>query len=167
MSKTTKEVCKGQGYHVNIISYGLTRTIESEILINTTPKEAWEKLIDMSSWNKWNSFIKDVKGEVKSGNKISIVVNTPNMSKKTFKPKVYEVIPESKISWGGKAIYIGFEGVRDFYIEKIDDFTIKFKQVEVFKGPIVLLMNNMLLKISKGYLNMNKEFKNLIEKVVE
>lgn len=142
----------------------LTRAIESSIIIKTERSKVWNELINFSQWNSWNSFITQVNGRLKKGEKLEITVSTPGMKSSIFKPTVYEVEECKKISWGGKAIWAGFSGVHDFYITQIDEGTVKFTQVEIFKGPVVLFMTKMLLKIAEGYQNMNNELKTLLEK---
>ena len=143
--------------------YHLTRTLESWVDIHTTVDKAWNTLIDFESWPEWNSFIPVVKGELKVGNKIMIKVKSPGLKEMNFKPTVFEIVSGKKIVWGGGAWFIGYKGIHEFIIEHIDENLIRFKQIEKFQGPIVLLMNKMIYKTAIGYANMNEEFKNYLE----
>lgn len=155
IGKTSKIVLK---------KYRLTRILESWVEINTTVDEAWNALVDFESWAQWNSFIPEVKGEFKVGNKMMIKVKSPGSKEMNFEPTVFEIEGSKRIVWGGEALLIGYKGIHEFIIEYIDANLIKFKQIEKFEGPIVLFMNGMINKTAIGYVNMNEEFKTYLEK---
>lgn len=157
------EVLKTEEAMIEIQSYGLTRIVKSSIIVNTSLNKAWEELTNFKRWEEWNSFIPSVIGDFKPNQKISIIVKTPGQKPSNFKPTVYEIKEQEKISWGGKAVYVGFEGVHDFLLQEIDDQKVKFTQIEMFKGPVVLFMGKMLGNIAEGYRNMNYEFKKHLE----
>lgn len=159
----TKEVLKTNDAEIQIISQGLTRTVMSSITIESSIKDAWKALTCFEKWGEWNTFIPSVEGNFKPQEKIAIVVNTPGQKSSRFKPFVYEIKEFEKIAWGGKAVYVGFEGIHEFYLTQIDDQKIKFTQIERFRGPVVLFMSSMLERIARGYENMNNEFKYLLE----
>lgn len=164
MKVKVKEVFRTENAVVTIKSFGLTRMVESEIIVKSSLDKAWKVLTNFQNWKNWNSFIPRVVGVVKPRNKIAIDVFTPGSKPSTFKPTVYSVQTNKQISWGGNAWYAGFKGVHDFYLKKIDDEKIKFTQVEIFKGPVVVFMKKMLPQIALGYFNMNNEFKDYTEK---
>ena len=139
-------------------SSGLTRILDSRVDINAPLSTVWDALIDVESWHQWNSFIPMVVGKLKVGETIEIKVVSPGM-KEMILPAVYEIIQYEKISWGGGFLFFVYKGIHEFVLEEIDDKTTRFRQIEKFQGPIVLLMKNMIQKTAIGYLNMNEEFK--------
>ncbi len=153
----------GKSSEIVLRKYRLTRVLESWIEINTTADKAWHALVDFESWKQWNSFISEVKGDFSIGSKMMIKVKSPDLKEMRFKPTVFEIEHGKKVVWGGGAFYIGYKGVHEFIIEYIDENLIRFKQIEKFQGPIVLLMNKMIYKTAIGYVNMNEEFKNFLE----
>jgi hypothetical protein len=161
------EINLGIGRTSKIIlrKYRLTRILESWVEINTNTNKAWDALVDFKSWEKWNSFIPVVKGELKIGNKMTIKVKSPGLKEMNFKPTVFKIDRGKKIIWGGGFLPIGYKGVHEFIIEGINDNLIRFRQIEKFQGPIVLFMNNMINKTAAGYVNMNEEFKVYLEKM--
>lgn len=159
----TKEVLKTNDAEIQLISQRLTRTVISSIIIESNIEDAWNALTNYKKWGEWNTFIPSVEGDFKPQEKISIVVNTPGQKSSRFKPTVYEIKTQEKIAWGGKAVYVGFEGIHEFYLTRVDNQKIKFTQIERFRGPVVLFMNGMLERIARGYENMNNEFKDLLE----
>jgi len=157
----------GKNSKIILKEYHLTRVLESWIEINTTVDEAWNALVDFESWPKWNTFIPVVKGELLVGNKMAIKVKSPGLKEMNFKPTVFEIESGKKLVWGGEAWYIGYKGCHEFLIEYINENLIRFKQIEKFEGPIVLLMNKMIHKTAIGYVNMNEEFKSYLENEIE
>lgn len=157
----------GKTSRIFLKKYRLTRILESCVEINTTVDKAWKALVDFQSWKQWNSFIPIVNGELKVGNKMMIKVKSPGLKEMRFKPTVFEIDSGKKLIWGGGALLIGYKGIHEFIIEYIDDNSIRFRQIEKFQGPIVLFMNKMINKTAVGYVNMNEEFKNYLEKFNE
>ena len=144
----------------------LYRELDSWIDINASISEVWNMLIDFESWEKWNSFIPMVQGELKVGKKMSIKVMSPGMKEMFFKPKIYEIEQNTRISWGGSFLIFIYNGIHEFLLEYIGDKVTRFRQIEKFKGPITLLMPKMITKTAVGYQNMNKEFKQYVENEV-
>ena len=89
------------------------------------------------------------------------------MKEMVFKPVVYEIEKYKRISWGGGFLVFVYKGVHEFILEEIDDNTTRFRQIEKFQGPIVLLMKKMIRKTAVGYLNMNEDLKIYLEDEVQ
>jgi len=142
---------------------GLTRVLESWIDINAPVSDVWDALCNVESWQEWNSFIPMAEGQLAVGNRMKIKVISPGMKEMNFEPTVYEIIKHQKISWGGGFLVFVYQGIHEFILEKINDSTTRFRQIEKFQGPIVLLMKKMIQKTAAGYLNMNEEFKIYLE----
>lgn len=104
-----------------------------------------------------------IKGQFKVGARMEIKVVPPGMKEMFFTPEVYEIEFYKRISWGGNFMGFVYKGVHDFVLEKKEDNITRFRQVEVFKGPIILLMEKMIMKTAIGYQNMNEEFKRYVE----
>ncbi len=140
------------------------REINAWIDIDATPEEAWEVLVDFKSWESWNSFIPLVEGDLKVGERMRIKVVPPDSKPMKFKPEVYEVIPYEKILWGGSFLKIIYRGDHAFLLEPLQNGKTRFRQIERFRGPIVLFMGNMIKKTEIGYHQMNLAFKEEVEK---
>jgi hypothetical protein len=160
-----KTVDLSQNNHRKIVlkSSGLTRILDSWIEIHAPAAAVWEALIDFESWETWNSFIPMVEGKLDVGNTLKIKVISPGMKAMVFEPTVYAIEEKRKISWGGGFLLFVYKGIHEFILEQIDDSTTRFRQIEKFQGPMVLLMNKMIQKTAVGYLNMNEEFKHFLE----
>ena len=104
-----------------------------------------------------------VEGKLDVGNTMKIKVVSPGMKAMIFEPTVYAIEENKIIAWGGGFLLFVYKGIHEFNLEQIDDSTTRFRQIEKFQGPIVLLMKNMIQKTAVGYLNMNEEFKKYLE----
>lgn len=164
MEAKRKQLGIGKTSEVFLEKYCLTRVLESWVEIHATIDEAWDALVDFASWTQWNSFIPVVTGELAVGNEMTIRVKPPGLKEMVFKPTVYEMDIGSKLVWGGVARRIGYRGIHEFVLEYIEEDKTRFIQREKFEGPIVLLMSRMIHKTALGYVNMNEEFKEYIEK---
>jgi hypothetical protein len=141
----------------------LTRTIDAWIDIEASPDRIWEVLVDFSNWGSWNSFIPSVEGILKKGERLKIKVCPPGLKPMTFEPKVFSLMQNKEIVWGGSFLWIVYRGEHLFLLEPLDDNRTRFRQIERFHGPMVLFMGSMIKKTEKGYHQMN----NLLKKRVE
>jgi len=163
MQLKTYDLSQNENRKIVLKSSGLTRILESWIDIHAPVSDVWDALNDVESWEKWNSFIPMVEGKLEIGNTMKIKVVSPGMKAMLFEPTVYEIEEYKKISWGGGFLLFVYKGIHEFILEEIDDNTTRFKQIEKFQGPIILLMKKMIQKTAIGYLNMNEEFKYFLE----
>jgi hypothetical protein len=163
MQLKTVDLSQNSQRKILLKSAVFTRILESWIEINVPISDVWQALTDVESWDKWNSFIPVVEGKLAVGNVIKIKVVSPGLKEMTFEPTVYEIEKHRKISSGGGFLLFVYNGIHEFILEEIDDNTTRFRQIEKFQGPIVLLMKEMIQKTAIGYLNMNEEFKYFLE----
>ncbi len=148
----------------NSTSKIMHRVIDAWIDIDAQPEEVWEVLVDFKSWESWNSFIPMVEGNLEVGERLRIKVVPPDLKPMIFEPEVYEVIPYQKILWGGSFLKIIYRGDHAFLIESAPDGKTRFRQIERFRGPMVLFMGGMIKKTELGYHQMNLAFKKQVEK---
>jgi len=142
----------------------MQRTIDAYIDIDAPPEKVWEVLVDFNSWGSWNTFIPLVEGNLIVGERMRIKVVSPGLKPMVFKPEVYEVIPHKKILWGGSFLKIIYRGDHAFLLEPGPDEKTRFRQIERFMGPMVLLMGGMIEKTEVGYHQMNRALKERVEK---
>jgi len=138
--------------------------IDAWIDIDAQPEEVWKVLVDFKSWESWNAFIPVVEGNLRVGERMRIKVVPPGMKPMTFEPEVYELIPHKKILWGGSFLRIIYRGDHAFLLEPTPEGKTRFRQVERFMGPMVLLMGRMIKKTEIGYHQMNRALKQRVEK---
>jgi len=163
MQLKTVDLSQNKNRKIILKSALFTRILESWIDINVPVSDVWDALNDVESWGKWNSFIPMVEGKLEVGNTMKIKVVSPGLKEMIFEPNIYEIEEYKKISWGGGFLLFVYKGIHDFILEEIDENITRFKQIEKFQGPIVLLMKKMIQKTAVGYLNMNEELKYYLE----
>ena len=71
-------------------------TVNTEI--NADASTIWGLLTNASDFSRWNSTVISIDGKIKTREKIKL--KTTLDPKRTFKLKVKEVIPETKLVWG-------------------------------------------------------------------
>lgn len=144
----------------------LTRTIDAWIDIEAPPDRIWEVLVDFPKWGAWNSFIPLVEGILQEGQMLKVQVNPPDLKTMTFRPKVFSLIPNKEIVWGGSFLWILYRGEHLFLLEPINENLTRLRQIERFHGPIVLFMDSMIKKTELGYHQMNIALKKRVEEEI-
>jgi hypothetical protein len=144
----------------------MTKEIVTEILIDAEPGIIWRILTDFDEYPKWNPFIKSIKGNVNTGNKIVVRMEPPGAKGMTFKPKVLVMDAGKEIRWLGHLLFAGlFDGEHKFELIKIGDKKTLFRQSEIFKGLLVPLLSKQLDSNTRmGFEAMNKKLKEVSEK---
>lgn len=141
----------------------MTKEIKTEILINSSPKKVWDTLTNTSAYSDWNPFIKKIKGYLKVGERLEIIIQPVNSSKMTFRPVVLDFEENKMLRWKGKFIVNGFfDGTHKFELIDNKNGTTTFRQSEIFEGLLVRLFN--LENTRDGFVEMNKELKKQCEK---
>jgi len=148
--------------HNNIFKK-LHRVLDTWIDIEAPQQKVWESLVDFESWGSWNPFIPIAEGNLKIGESMRIKVVPPGLKPKIFKPEVYEVKQYEKIIWGGSFLWIIYQGEHVFLLKPLPGGKTRFRQIERFHGPLILLMGTMIKKTEKGYHQMNLAFKKHVE----
>jgi hypothetical protein len=79
----------------------------------------------------------------------------PGLKPMIFKPEVYAVRPPREIRWGGSFLWFVYRGDHTFLLEALPGGKTRFRQIERFQGPLVLLMGGMMKNTEEGYHQMN------------
>jgi len=141
----------------------LSRTIDTWIDIEAPSESIWDVLVDFPKWSTWNSFIPLVEGKLLKGQILKIQVNPPGLKTMTFRPKVFSLIQNKEIVWGGSFLWIVYRGEHLILLEPLNENRTRFRQIERFHGPMVLFMASMIKKTEKGYHQMNIALKKRVE----
>lgn len=143
----------------------LSRTIDTWIDIEASPDRIWDVLVDFPKWSTWNSFIPLVEGILQEGQTLKLQVSPPGLKTMTFQPKIFSLIKNKEIIWGGGFLGIVYRGEHLFLLESLNENLTRFRQIERFRGPMVLFMGSMIKKTEKGYHQMNIALKNRVEEI--
>lgn len=136
------------------------KTIQTSIIIKSTPEKVWQVLTDFESYPKWNPFVKSLTGEMVVGQYIAIQLD--GMS---FKPQLLVYDEKKELRWKGKLLMKGlFDGEHTFVIEPNGDDSVTFHHAEEFNGLLVALFSKNLDKKTKpGFEAMNRALKKQVE----
>lgn len=102
------------------------RQTSVSIDINADAAIVWTLLTNASDYERWNSTIVSLEGEIEVGKKIKLVSTLD--PKRTFKIKIKEMTPESAMRWGDS------QGNRIFTIEKTGTNSVRFSMDEKIGG---------------------------------
>ncbi len=146
--------------------FNMSKSIKTEIVINTSKERVWEVLTNFQSYPEWNPFIKHISGDLIVDGKLKIILQNGD-SQMAFKPTVLHVEPNKGFSWMGSLFVKGlFDGRHYFEIEELSPNQVLFKHGEEFSG----LLSGMILKkvgesTRNGFVKMNEELKKRAEGV--
>jgi hypothetical protein len=137
------------------------KTIETNIIINSTPEKIWDVLTNFEEYELWNPFMTKVIGNAYLGSKIEVNIMTISGKKRTYYPIITKTEKNKELRWKGKSFLPGiFDGERIFSLEKSDDDKISFSHKEIFRGLGVKLVGNKLDEsLRESFVKMNEALK--------
>ena len=143
----------------------MDKEINTEIVIKAKTEEVWAVLTDFDNYQKWNPFIKLIKGQMVVGNRITVRLEPPGSSGMNIRPKVLAFVVNKEFRWIGHLLLPGlFDGDHRFELVDNKNGTTTFKQSEKFKGLLIPLFKKMLdINTTNGFRQMNEKLKNIVE----
>lgn len=137
------------------------KTIETNIVIDSTPQKVWNILTNFKEYELWNPFMTKVVGDANLGSKIEVNIKTMNGKKRTYYPIITKCETNSELRWRGKSILPGvFDGERIFILERSVDEKVSFSHKEIFSGLGVKFVGNKLdEKLRDSFVRMNEALK--------
>lgn len=143
------------------------RVIHTEIIIEASPKEVWETLIDFDSYPKWASFFVGMEGEIKNnGNVTAYFQQKPNAKPIKVKHSIFYQ-PGKLFGWS-EPILLGMKDNHQYIVEKLANGTTKFIQSDEIRGGVTWLLGDYICRLAlKGYPAFNKSLKMEVEKRIK
>lgn len=137
------------------------KTIETNIVIDSTPQKVWNILTNFKEYELWNPFMTKVVGDANLGSKIEVNIKTMNGKKRTYYPIITKCETNSELRWKGKSILPGvFDGERIFILERSVDEKVSLSHKEIFSGLGVKFVGNKLNeKLRDSFVRMNEALK--------
>lgn len=137
------------------------KTIETNIVIDSTPQKVWNILTNFKEYELWNPFMTKVVGDANLGSKIVVNIKTMNGKKRTYYPIITKCETNSELRWKGKSILPGvFDGERIFILERSVDEKVSLSHKEIFSGLGVKFVGNKLdEKLRDSFVRMNEALK--------
>lgn len=137
------------------------KTIETNIVIISTPEKIWDVLTNFEEYELWNPFMTKVVGNASLGSKIEVNIKTISGKNRSYYPIITKYETNKELRWKGKSFLPGvFNGERVFVLEKSDDDKVSFSHKEIFSGLGVKLVGNKLDEnLREGFVRMNEALK--------
>lgn len=110
------------------VSKTFSRTTQVATTIDADPATVWRVLTTAADYPRWNSTIVSLKGEIKPGSAIQLVSKLD--PSRTFKLKVKEFEPTSRLAWGDPM------GTRVYTLTETNGGQTLFEMNERIGGPI-------------------------------
>jgi hypothetical protein len=111
-----------------------------EVTIRADPARIWSLLTDAEGFQRWNSTVTRVDGQIRDGERLRIHVPGTD---RTFTPTVSGVVPRERMVWTGGIRPI-FKGVRTFALSPKDEISTQFMMKEEFSGLMIPLVRGSL-----------------------
>ena len=137
------------------------KTIETNIVIDSTPEKIWDVLTNFEEYELWNPFMTKVVGNASLGSKIEVNIKTISGKNRSYYPIITKCETNKELRWKGKSFLPGvFDGERVFVLKKSDDDNVSFSHKEIFSGLGVKLVGNKLDEnLREGFVRMNEALK--------
>lgn len=137
------------------------KTIETNIVIDSTPEKVWNVLTNFEEYELWNPFMTKVVGNASLGSKIEVNIKTISGKNRSYYPIITKFETNKELRWKGKSFLPGvFDGERVFVLKKSDDGKVSFSHKEIFSGLGVKLVGNKLDEnLREGFVRMNEALK--------
>ena len=137
----------------------------SQILIQAMPDQIWQVLTAFPEYPAWNPFIRNIRGDLFEGGRISAELHPPDSMKMTIRPILLKVDPDRELRWRGHLFFRGlFDGEHVFEIHPAGGGECLFVQREFFSGLLLPLFSGMLKDgTARGFARMNTALKERAE----
>lgn len=142
----------------------MARTIAHHIDIDAPPAVVWSHLVDTASYGEWNPFVRQLRGELNTGETLTVRLAPPGCRAVTIKPTVTTAAPERELRWVGHLLVPGlFDGEHGFRLDALPDGRTRLVQFENFRGLLVGLLGATLERTRVGFEQMNRALKQRAE----
>ena len=140
------------------------RENRDEIIIQAAPEEVWDVLTDLGKHPEWNPLIYRARGKIELGEKVRLSAKSGSIDM-NYNSLVVKVEPNREFQWKWHVVLpFLFRGDHTFTIEPVDEKSIRFVNVEIFKGLLVPFFTNFLATDGKeSMLAMDKALKERVE----
>lgn len=140
--------------------------IKKQITINASKEEVWKAIIDFKNYDKWNTQLTFLGGEVKPEGYLRLKLSVTGTKPYTFEPKISHWEEERRFAWLARTgIPRIFDGEHFFELQELEEDKTLVTNREEYRGVISLLMKNlpMMKSAPQGFEQMNKELKAYVE----
>ena len=141
------------------------KTLETSIIIKSSPARIWDRLTDFESYPEWNPFIIHIKGRPRLRERLKVTIQPPDSKTMVFRPQVTLFHKQKTFAWLGSLLIRGlFDGHHIFEIHDQGDGSCMFIHKEEFSGLLVpLFWSKININTRAGFIEMNEKLKKRCE----
>lgn len=139
----------------------MATTLQTSIRINAPVSKVWDILTDTESYPSWNPFIKEIKGTLRKGERLNVMITDMK-----FTPTVTEWKENQIFEWLGHLWIprVFFDGRHRFELVEEADGTTTFLHGEQFSGILVPFLQKMInVQTKENFEKMNVALKERVE----
>lgn len=140
---TTSTISMAQNGKATTVKKTFSRETTVSIEINADDSIVWALLTNASDYARWNSTVLSIEGNIQLDEKIKLKSTLD--PKRTFKLKVKELQPTSRMVWGDG------QGNRVYTITKKDSNTLIFTMTEKIGGAMFPMYAKMIPSFDKSF----------------
>ncbi len=132
--------------------------VTAETDIDAPPRDVWNVLVDLASFDTWNPFIRKAEGSTDVGGTVHVRVRPSLPVRLGFTAQVIERQPARSLRWRGHVVAPWLAaGDHTFSLEAIDGERTHFVQREEFTGLLPWLARKLLAREARrGFAAMNR-----------
>ena len=133
------------------------RTVRSAIEIRAPLDTVWEILTDFAAYPQWNPHIRQVRGHVRVGARLTIRSQPPGGRPVVLRPIVVTWDPPTELRWRATFLWSRlFSGEHGFMLEPLDNDRVRFHQDETISGLLVPIYARLRLPRTRdGFARVN------------
>jgi hypothetical protein len=137
----------------------------TSVEILASPQKIWKILTNFEKISDWNPIIGNVKGDLQSGNKLSISLQLSESINIKYRPYVQKAEPYNEIRCLSSLLFPGIlDSEYTLALMPIDDKRTFLLQVEKFKGILLpIIWAEIETKLKSALQNMNQALKQKAE----
>ena len=138
--------------------------LRTEIEILAPRSAVWKVLTDFENYPEWNPFIPRIRGELRPGAELEIIISPPEGNEMTIRPTLLVVESETELRWRGQLWFKAlFQGEHFFRLTEVAPDRTKVTHGEDFSGFLVRFLNAVFTKTARGFVYMNQALKKRVE----
>ena len=142
------------------------REMVTKIEIDAVPERVWEVLTDFGSYREWNPMIRQAKGDLRTGARLTVRFEPEGTRGHTFKPKLLVVEPNRELRWlGWPRFPLFFDSEHYFTMELSHNGKTSLKHGLIEYGLVTPLVAGGMEKATRGHFEkMNEALKHRAER---
>lgn len=132
-----------------------SRQTSITIAIAAEASTIWAFLTDASRFTTWNRTVVELTGTIAAGERIQL--RSTLAPERTFKLKIKEFVPNSRLAWGDAM------GTRTFELTPLSNGQTQFTMTEIIGGPLFPLFAKLIPPFEESFQQFASDLKSAAE----